>query len=363
MRRTLRAGVLLACLVSVLFLFGAASAHAQTSPPACGGKITGVSDPCGANTGSSVDVVGTPSPNLDQGTFKTVTDQVGKNKVAINIAWTLITGFLVMFMQAGFALVETGFCRRKNAAHVMMTNFMIYGIGVIGYWMIGYALMFGGVGHISALGGTPPLTHTWSVAGWGLAGTKGFFGNGVYDVGVMTHFLFNLVFMDTTATIVTGAMAERWKFSGFIVYGFFVSMISYPLFGAWTWGGGWLAQLGTKASMGHGYVDFAGSGVVHAMGGMLALGGAAVLGPRIGKYNADGTPNAMPGYNLPLALLGTFILAFGWFGFNPGSTLAATDLRISVVAVNTMLASASGALCAMMWSWRKKKHGHPDQGM
>jgi Amt family ammonium transporter len=156
-------------------------------------------------------------------------------------------------------------------------------------------------------------------------------------------------------------MAERWKFSAFVVYGFFMTMFIYPIFGNWAWGGGWLAQLGTKASLGHGYVDFAGSGVVHAIGGFTGLAGAAVLGPRLGKYKADGTPNTFLAYNLPLAILGTLILAFGWFGFNPGSTLAATDLRISVVAVNTMLASATGAFFAMMWVWRKT--GKPDPGM
>jgi Amt family ammonium transporter len=158
-------------------------------------------------------------------------------------------------------------------------------------------------------------------------------------------------------------MAERWKFSAFVVYGFFMSMIIYPVFGMWAWGGGWLAQLGSQSNLGHGYVDFAGSGVVHAVGGFMGLAGAAVLGPRLGKYNRDGTPNTFLAYNLPLAILGTFILAFGWFGFNPGSTLAATDLRIAVVAVNTMLASATGAFCAMMWSWRKTKLGKPDPGM
>jgi Amt family ammonium transporter len=187
--------------------------------------------------------------------------------------------------------------------------------------------------------------------------------NGIYDVGVMAHFLFNLVFMDTTATIVTGAMAERWKFSAFVVYGFVVSMVFYPVFGNWAWGGGWLSQLGSKSGLGHGYVDFAGSGVVHGIGGFLGMAGAIVIGPRRGKYNADGTPNTFPAYNLPLAILGTFILAFGWFGFNPGSTLAATDLRISVVAVNTMLASATGAFCAVMWAWRKSRFGKPDPGM
>ncbi|HJP64905.1 MAG TPA: ammonium transporter, partial [Actinomycetota bacterium] len=215
--------------------------HASTLPQACGGKITGAGDPCGDTTGTAVDITGNPNPTLEE-----VADQVGKNKIGLNFTWTLFAGFLVMFMQAGFALVETGFCRRKNAAHVIMTNFMIYGIGILGFFIVGYALMFGGVGHVANLGGTAPLTGEATVGGWGIFGYKGFGMSGIYDVGVMTHFLFNLVFMDTTATIVTGAMAERWKFSAFVVYGFFVSMIVYPVFGNWAWGGGWLAQLGSK---------------------------------------------------------------------------------------------------------------------
>jgi Amt family ammonium transporter len=355
---------MLLVVVGLILGLGAVAAHAQSSaPPPCGGHATATADPCGDNTGNSVDVTGSPAPDLNQDNFQTTVNQVGKNKIAINFTWTLVTGFLVMFMQAGFALVETGFCRKKNATHVMMTNFMIYGIGIIGFYLVGYALMFGGVGHIANLGGTPPLTGEYTAGGWGLFGNKGFALNGFYDVGVLAHFLFNLVFMDTTATIVTGAMAERWKFSAFVVYGFFVSMVVYPIFGNWAWGGGWLAQLGAKSSLGHGYVDFAGSGVVHAIGGFLGLAGAAVIGPRIGKFNKDGSSNAMPGHNIPMALLGVFILAFGWFGFNPGSTLAATDLRISVVAVNTLLASATGAFFAMMWSWRKKKLGKPDPAM
>ncbi|MCA1834152.1 MAG: ammonium transporter [Actinomycetota bacterium] len=363
----MRAAIVLLLVLGSMLAIGVSTAHAQdTAPPPCGGKVTGAGDPCGDLTGNSVDVVGTPNPRLDDETFKTVTDQVGKSKIAINMMWTLIAGFLVMFMQAGFALVETGFCRRKNAAHVLMTNFMIYGIGILGFFAVGYALMFGGYGAgIGLLGGTPPLATAKEVTigGWGIFGSKGFGGGGLYDVGTLTHFLFNLVFMDTTATIVTGAMAERWKFSAFVVYGFFVSAIVYPIFGNWAWGGGWLAQLGSKSGLGHGYVDFAGSGVVHACGGFLALAGAIVIGPRIGKYNKDGSANTFLAYNLPLAILGTFILAFGWFGFNAGSSLAGNDLRISVVAVNTMLASATGAVAAMFWSWRKKKLGKPDPGM
>ena len=167
--------------------------------------------------------------------------------------------------------------------------------------------------------------------------------------------------MDTAATIPTGAMAERWKFSSFMVYGFFISMISYPLFANWVWGGGWLSQLGKNFGLGHGHVDFAGSSVVHMVGGVTALAGAMVLGPRIGKYNKDGSPNAIPGHNIPMAILGCFILAFGWFGFNPGSTLAGTDLRIAVIAVNTMLASASGAIFSMLYMWIRS--GKPDPSM
>jgi ammonium transporter, Amt family len=372
--RRVRASVLLALIAGVFFSFGLSRASAQDAPPPCGGKIAAdeaAGDPCGEKTGTMGDVVTGPDGKAvtqaptayDPAVTQQIADATGKNKIGLNFTWTLMAGFLVMFMQAGFALVETGFCRKKNAAHVMMTNFMIYGLGIIGFFLTGYALMFGGVGHVINLGGTNPLTHEFTVGGWGLFGSGGFGLKGFYDVGVLTHFLFNLVFMDTTATIVTGAMAERWKWNAFVVYGFVVSGIFYPIFGNWAWGGGWLAQLGSKSGLGHGYVDFAGSGVVHGVGGFLALAGAAVIGPRLGKYNKDGTANTLPAHNLPMAMLGTFILAFGWFGFNPGSTLAATDLRISVVAVNTLLASATGAIAAMFWAMRKSRFGKPDPGM
>jgi Amt family ammonium transporter len=167
-----------------------------------------------------------------------------------------------------------------------------------------------------------------------------------------------MVFMDTTATIPTGAMAERWKFISFVLFSFVISTLIYPIFANWTWGGGWLANLGTNFGLGHGHVDFAGSSVVHMTGGVAALVGAKILGPRTGKYTKDGKAVPIPGNNIPMALLGTFILAFGWFGFNPGSTLAGTDTRIAIIAVNTMLASASGAFAAAVYVW--SRYGKPD---
>jgi ammonium transporter, Amt family len=303
-----------------------------------------------------------------------VVKNVAHNKISINIAWTLVTGFLVMFMQAGFALVETGLCRAKSAAHVMATNFMIYGLGMLGFWICGFAIMFGGVGVApGAIGSQPSLGQgilllnkelSLPIFGksFGLAGGTGFFlGNDVFDTAIFTLFLFEMVFMDTTATIPTGAMAERWNFKNFMLYGFWVGMLPYALFGNWVWGGGWLAQLGLNFGLGHGHVDFAGSSVVHQTGGMIALAGAYVIGARIGKFGPDGKPRPIPGHNIPMVMLGTFILAFGWFGFNPGSTLSATDNRIAIIAVNTMLASASGALfTALVMIW---KFGKPDPSM
>jgi Amt family ammonium transporter len=300
-----------------------------------------------------------------------LSNMVGQNRIAINIVWTLVAGFLVMFMQAGFALVETGFTRAKSAAHTMSMNFMVYGLGMLGFFICGFAFMFGGSGGASTLGGgsalasAGELTLTIADKPFGILGTNGFFlSGGTYDVTIAVMFLFQMVFMDTAATIPTGAMAERWKFSAFCVFGFFCSTLTYPVFGNWAWGGGWLAQLGSNFGLGHGYADFAGSGVVHSVGGWMGLAGAYVLGPRIGKYNRDGSPNYIPGHDLTVAMLGTFILAFGWFGFNPGSTLGASgggDLRIGLIAVDTMLAGAASSLSAMLYMWYTK--GKPDPGM
>jgi Amt family ammonium transporter len=310
-------------------------------------------DPSGVNTGNKTEIA---AAKPDEGpTAGEVADLAGHNKVAINMMWVLITGFLVMFMQAGFAMVEAGLTRAKNVAHTMAMNFLIYPLGMLGFFICGFAFMFGGVGALGTLGGYDGLSNEITINlfghSFGILGGKGFFLSGTYDVAVFALFLFQMVFMDTTATIPTGSMAERWKYSSFFIYGLAVGTIIYPIYGNWVWGGGWLAQLGSQFGLGHGHVDFAGSSVVHLTGGVLAFVGAKLLGPRIGKYNRDGSANAIPGHNIPMAIVGTFILAFGWFGFNPGSTLAGGDLRISVVAVNTMIASATGAIASTLYMW------------
>ena len=287
----------------------------------------------------------------------------GKNRAGINMMWTLITGFLVMFMQAGFAMVETGLCRAKNVSHTMAMNFMIYPLGMLGFYVCGFAFMFGGLGSAATMGGPGVMDGVWSVGGWNIIGTKGFFLQGeFYDMSVFALFFFQMVFMDTTATIPTGAAAERWKFSAFMLYGLALGTIMYPIYGNWVWGGGWCSQLGAKLGLGHGTTDFAGSSVVHLQGGIIAFWFAKMIGPRIGKYNKDGSVNVIPPHNIAMCVIGTFILAFGWFGFNPGSSLAGTDLRNAASVVNTMLASATGAMAATLWIW-KVRGNKPDTSM
>jgi len=295
-------------------------------------------------------------------------------QTALNIVWTLVTGFLVMFMQAGFALVETGLVRAKNAAHTMSMNFAVYGLGMFGFFVCGFALMCGGyngtaIGGPITLGGLPTLSHMFTVGsavngdhGWGLFGTTGFFltGNG-YDAAAIVMFLFMMAFMDTTATIVTGACAERWSYKSFFIYSIIVGGFIYPIFGCWVWGGGWLAQIGYRWGLGHGAVDYAGSGVVHLQGGALALVTAWLIGPRIGKYGKDGKVNPVAPHHIPMVQLGTFILAFGWFGFNAGSSLAGTDGRIGIVAANTMIAGMGATIAGIVYMWTF--HGKPDPSM
>lgn len=289
-----------------------------------------------------------------------------RTQTAMNIVWTLTAAFMVMFMQAGFALVETGLTRRKNAAHTMAMNFLVYSISVLGYWAVGFGLQMGGVGELSTFGGDASLATevTVRVLGkeQGILGWSGFMlPPEHFSSGVATLFLFQLMFAATGCTIPTGALAERWRFSAFMLFSLFASTVIYPVYANWVWGGGFLSALGANFGLGHGHVDFAGSSVVHLTGGMLALVAAKLLGARQGKFGRDGSVNAIPGHNTPMVVLGTFVLAFGWFGFNAGSTLAATDTRIAVVAVNTMLSSAAGAVSACIYT--DARFGKPDLSM
>jgi Amt family ammonium transporter len=280
-------------------------------------------------------------------------DSVGHLRIATNFSWTLLTGYLVLFMQAGFALLTCGLVRKKNAAHLMMLNFAAYVFAFLAYYVCGYAFQYGGVAINAAptnLGGTPTLNHFLLGSGlWGFLGGKGFFLSGPgYDAGSLCLTLFEVVFMETAGYIIVGAICERITFWAFLLCELFVGGILYPVFGCWVWGGGWLSQLGTTMHLGHGYVDFAGSTVVHGVGGFCAMALAVILGPRLGKYGPDGKPRAFPAHNLAFVVTGTFILLFGWMGFNPGSTLGASDLRISVIAVNTNLAAVAGAAAALL---------------
>ncbi len=246
---------------------------------------------------------------------------------ATDMIWLVLTGSLVFFMQAGFAMVETGLTRTKNTTNILMKNLMDFCFGSIVFWMIGWGLMYG----------TDKL---------GLIGFSDFFIGSLGDPKFYRDWFFQVVFAATSATIVSGAMAERTKFKSYLIYTVFISAFIYPISGHWTWGGGWLSKLG--------FHDFAGSTVVHSVGGWAAFMGAIMLGPRIGKYvkgNGKVTVKAYPGHNIPLAMLGVFILWFGWYGFNPGSTLSGVSTDIARVAVTTTLAASAGAVGALLFSW------------
>jgi len=254
------------------------------------------------------------------------------NSSILSVTWTLICAFLVIFMQAGFAMMETGFTRAKNAGHTMAMNMMVFVLGVLGYWICGHALQ---------------------------TGTKGFFLAGsASDVSIIILFLSQVVYLNVAATIPTGAMAERWTFKSFVVYGFFMAMFVYPLYAGWVWGGGWLAELGRSSGLGHGVLDFAGSSVVHMVGGVTGLAGAIVIGPRMGKYRANGAPTAIPGHHIPMAVVGCLILFFGSFGFNAGPAVFDGGLRIGVISANTMLAGVAAAFAALCYVWFR--YGKPD---
>ncbi len=256
-------------------------------------------------------------------------------QIGIDNMWLLVAAFLVMFMQPGFAMVEAGFTRSKNTANILMKNLMDFSIGSILYWVIGFTIMYGD--SIGGFIGKPDLFFM----------SEGF-GDNYSDYADL---FFQTVFAATAATIVSGAMAERTEFKSYLIFSIVITVIIYPISGHWTWGGGWLSQLG--------FHDFAGSSIVHSVGAWVGLAGASIIGPRIGKYGKDGKVNAIPGHNLALGALGVFILWFGWFGFNPGSQLAAagTDNAVAIghIAVTTNLAAAAGAVTAMLVAWVRYK--------
>lgn len=259
----------------------------------------------------------------------------------LNIIWTMLGAILVYFMQAGFALVETGFTRAKNAGNICMKNMMDFVLGSLFFFILGFPLMFGN--NIGGILGGSGFFNPYS-----LADSDGLF-NGL---PIAVFMIFHTVFCATSATIVSGAMAERTKFSSYLIYSACISVFIYPITGHWIWGGGWLSSIG--------FHDFAGSTAVHMVGGICALVGAKIVGPRIGKYNEDGTPNAIPGHNIPLGVLGVFILWFCWFGFNCGSTTAATT-TLGDIAMTTNLAAAASTLATLLFTW--KRYGKPDVSM
>ena len=286
-------------------------------------------------------------------------DPATKAYLAVNMAWTIIMGALVWFMQLGFAFLGSGSLRSKAQINYWSKSYIDFSIGVVVFALIGFAFMFGGSGNTfpgynDDKGNPIPIPGLeggnqfigWS--GFGLAG-------GAYDVVTITYFFFEAVFAATAVTIVAGMVAERLKFQAYLIYTILINILIYPIYGHWVWGNGWLATL----PFGVGARDFAGSGVVHAVGGFTGLAGAWLLGPRIGKYNKDGTPNSFPAHNIPFLFAGTFVLFFGWFGFNPGSTLAATDYRISVIAVNTYLAGGMAATVMAYLTYIVKKKSDP----
>ncbi|HVL89836.1 MAG TPA: ammonium transporter [Actinomycetota bacterium] len=272
--------------------------------------------------------------------FAQTADGPSEEKILLDTVWTLMAAFMVFLMQGGFAMVEAGFTRKKNAGNIVMKNLMDFGMSSIAFWAVGFALMFG-TGN--ALIGT---------SGWFSSDPTAFSSLDWATPPLMAKWLFQVVFAGTAATIVSGAMAERTKFKAYLLYSGLISGLIYPIAGHWIWGGGWLASKE--------FLDFAGSTVVHSVGGWAALVGAIMVGPRLGKYAKDGRPRPMPGHSMPLGMLGVFLLWFGWFGFNPGSTMAAT-LSIADIAVTTNLAAAAGAIMAMTASWMLGRK--PDVGM
>jgi ammonium transporter, Amt family len=343
-----------ALILGLSWLLGAGEVRGQSQPPSS--AIESQSPPA-----STIGVADAGRP-IEVSTVV----EARRLRVALHIAWVLLAAFLAMSLKAGFTLLETGLIRSKNVAHTAAMNLGIFAIGVIGFWAFGFGLMFGGHGAFGSMGGGGALDSMASIVlfghRWDVLGFEGFFLSGpAGEASVLAAFLFQAVFMDTASTIPTGAMAERWKFLSFFIFGFVGSTVIYPVYGCWVWGGGWLADLGMGFGLGSGHVDFAGSSVVHMTGGLMALAGSLALGPRIGKYNRNGGVNAIPGHNIPMAAVGTLILVFGWSGLNAGRVLDVTDLRIGSIATCTLLATAAGCLTSLLTMWGT--FGKPDPTM
>ena len=294
---------------------------------------------------SAADEVAALQPEIDEA--------LGTPQVMLDTLWVMVAGFLVFFMNAGFALVESGFCRSKNTVNILAKNFIVFAIACLTFWATGFAIMFGDGNAVLGLSG-------WFLSG---ADASPLMDNyaGVYSsiswagVPLEAKFFFQLVFAATAATIVSGAVAERIKFQAYILFSALLVAVMYPISGHWIWGGGWLGDI-----MGTYFMDFAGSTVVHSVGGWAALCGVLLLGPRLGKYRKDGSINAIPGHNIALATLGGLVLWLGWFGFNPGSTMAAS-VDIAHIATTTAMAAAAGVAAATAYSWARL--GTPDLSM
>lgn len=295
----------------------------------------------------------TPSAPTPATFTQEMADAIANQKIALDTIWTLLAGFLVFFMNLGFALVESGFCRAKNCVNILFKNFVVFAVSSVAFLLIGWGLMFGDGNPFIGTSGI------FLVSGADNSPAMGAAYEGVYKalnwtgIPLWAKFFFQLVFAGTAATIVSGAVAERIKFVAFLLFTFFLVGVIYPIGGHMIWGGGWLASKG--------FLDFAGSTVVHSIGGWAALAGIIVLGPRLGKYRADGTANAIPGHNMTSAATGVFVLWLGWFGFNPGSTMSADGISIAHIAVTTNTAAAVATVSALITA--RIMLGKPDLGM
>jgi len=295
---------------------------------------------------------------MDSPTLDGLARQTLDAHTAITMAWTISAGFLVVLIQAGFALVDTGLVRAKNAAHTATMGFLAYVVSILGFWAFGFGLQMGGSGGL--------LSHEWTITlgghSFGLMGLGGFFVSpGLLTSAVASVFVLRAVFMSIATTIPAGATAERWRLSAFVLFSLAIAAIIYPIYANWVWGGGWLSSLGRNLGLGHGQVDFAGSSVVHMTGGVIALVAAKALGPRLGKYTLRGEVRPIPAHNMPMVVLGTFILSFGWLGVTAGSSLVGADVRVALVAMNTLLASAAGGFAAYVHT--RVRFGKPDLSM